>query len=175
MDMKKLVLIAGIVLLLSGCTAEPTFETLSDEYVQPVSVQTRQMTLALPEEAAALTVQSDEGGNLYFCDGYTVTVQVMEAGDLDQTLRQVTGYGKDGLQLVQTQSGSVKRYEAVWAAAGEGEDQLGRMAVLDDGVNHYVLTCMAGASEAEEVQEDWQALFTSFRLLSQEDLLHTGS
>lgn len=175
MDVKKLVLIAGILLLLSGCAAEPTFETVTDEYVQPVSVQLRQMTLSLPDEAAALAVQSDETGNLYFCDGYTVTVQVMDSGNLDKTLRQCTGFGKDELQLLQTQKGDVKRYECVWAAAGEGEDQICRAAVLDDGISHYVLTCMAGASQAEQVQASWQALFSSFDLLTQEQLLHTGS
>ena len=173
--MKKLILIAGIALLLTGCGAEPTFETLSDEYVQPVSVQTRQMSLALPEEAAALTVQSDEGGSLYFCDGYTITVQVLESGDLDGTLRQVAGFEKDELQIMQTQTDGVKRYDWVWTAAGEGEDQVCRGALLDDGVSHYVLTCMAGESQAQQVQEQWQELFSSFYLLNQEDLIRTGS
>lgn len=173
--MKRIILAAGFVLLLAGCSAQPTFETVSDEYVQPVSVQLQQMTLALPDDAAALTVQSDEGGNLYFCDGYTITVQVMDSGDLDKTLRQTTGFGKDALQLMETESGAVKRYECVWVAAGEGEEQVGRAAVLDDGVSHYVLTCMAGASDAETVQPAWQELFSSFRLVTQEELLRTGS
>ncbi len=173
--MKKLVLLAGIILLLTGCGGQPTFETVSDEYVQPVSVQLRQMALALPEDAAALTVQSDGTGNLYFCDGYTITVQVVDGGDLDKTLRQTTGFGRDFLALMETETDGVKRWEGIWTAAGEGEDQVGRVAVLDDGVNHYVLTCMAGASQTEGVQPQWQALFSSFRLLSEEELLHTGS
>ena len=173
--MKKLILMAGILLLLTGCNAQQTFETVDDAYIQPVSVQLRQMVLSLPEDAAALTVQSDEGGNLYFCDGYTITVQVMESGDLDKTLRQATGFGKDALRLVETENHSVKRYECVWVAAGEGEEQIGRAAVLDDGISHYVLTCMAGASNAEAVQEEWQGVFSSFRLMTQEELLRTGS
>ncbi len=173
--MKKLILAAGILLLLSGCGTQPTFETVSDEYVQPVSVQLRQIALELPEDAAALTAQSDGAGNLYFCDGYTVTVQMVEAGDLDRTLRQTTGFGKEALALMETEMDGVKRWEGIWTAAGEGEDQVGRVAVLDDGVSHYVLTCMAGASKTEEVQPQWQALFSSFRLLSEEELLHTGS
>lgn len=173
--MKKLVWLAGMILLLSGCAAEPTFETVSDEYVQPVSVQMRQMMLSLPDDAAALSVQSDEGGNLYFCDGYTITVQVLDSGDLDKTLRQCSGFGKDALQLMETAQNDVKRYDWVWTAAGEGEDQVGRGAVLDDGVNHYVLTCMAGASDAEALQEQWQALFSSFHLATEEELLRTGS
>ena len=175
MDMKKLILIAGILLLLTGCGAQPSFETLSDEYVQPVSVQLRQMALALPEDAAALTVQSDEGGNLYFCDGYVITVQVLPSGDLNNTLLQATGFDKEQLPIMQTLPDGIKRYDWVWSTAGEGEDQVCRGAVLDDGVNHYVLTCMAGASQAQQLQEDWQNLFSSFCLLTQEDLIRTGS
>jgi len=173
--MKKLVLVAGILLLLTGCAAEPTFETLSDEYVQPVLAQTHQIALTLPNDAAALTVQSDEGGDLYFCDGYTITVQVLQSGDLNKTLRHTTGFEKEDLQLMQTQTDGNKRYDWVWTAAGEGEDQVCRGAILDDGVSHYVLTCMAGASQAQQVQEDWQDLFSSFCLLTQEDLIRTGS
>ena len=174
MDMKKLILIAGIALLLTGCGAEPTFETLSDEYVQPVSVQTRQMALTLPE-GAALTVQSDTEGNLYFCDGYTVAVQVLPSGDLNETLRGATGFGKEELKLMQTQTDGVKRYDWVWVAAGEGEDQVCRGALLDDGISHYVLTCMAGESQSQQLQQQWQDLFSSFCLVTQEDLIRTGS
>lgn len=175
MDMKKLILIAGVLLLLTGCKAQTTFETVEDAYIQPVSVQIHQMALALPEDAATLTVQSDEGGNLYFCDGYTVTVQVLPSGDLNSTLRQTTGFDKEDLPVMETQPGGIKRYDWVWTSAGEGEDQVCRGALLDDGVSHYVLTCMAGASQAQTVQEDWQDLFSSFCLLTQEDLIRTGS
>jgi len=173
--MKKLILIAGILLILTGCTAEPTFETVSDEYVQPVLAQTHQMTLELPDDAAVLTMQSDENGTIYFCDGYTATVQVVQAGDLNKTLLDATGFKKDDLNLMQTQSNGVKRYDWVWAAAGEEEDQVCRGTILDDGVSHYVLTCMTGASQARQAQESWQELFASFCLVSQEDLIRTGS
>ena len=173
--MKKLILMAGIALLLSGCASQPTFETVEDVYAQPVSVQTRQMALTLPEGAAALTVQSDSSGNLYFCDGYTVAVQVLPSGDLNETLRATTGFDKEELTLMQTQPGGIKRYDWVWVAAGEGEEQVCRGALLDDGVSHYVLTCMTGQTQAQQVQESWQELFASFCLVSQEDLIRTGS
>lgn len=173
--MKKLILIAGIALLLTGCAAEPTFETVSDEYVQPVMAQTHQMTVELPADAAVLTMQSDENGAIYFCDGYTATVQVLQAGDLNKTLLQTTGFEKEDLQLMQTQPDGIKRYDWVWTAAGEGEDQVCRGAILDDGVSHYVLTCMTGASQAQQAQESWQELFASFCLVTQEDLIRTGS
>ena len=173
--MKRIILITGLMLLLVGCGAKTTFETVEDVYAQPVSVQSRQMVVSLPEGAAALTAQMGETGEIYFCDGYTITVQVTQSGNLGETLRQTTGFEKEELQLIQTQHDGVKRYECVWVAAGEGEDQLGRAAVLDDGVSHYVLTCMTGASEAQDLQEQWQEIFTSFRLLSQEEQIRTGS
>lgn len=173
--MKKLILMAGILLLLTGCNAQQTFETVDDAYIQPVSVQLHQMALALPENAAALTVQSDEGGNLYFCDGYTVAVQVLPSGDLNSTFLQTTGFDKEALPVMETQPGGIKRYDWVWTAAGEGENQVCRGALLDDGISHYVLTCMTGESQAQAVQEDWRNLFSSFCLLTQEDLIRTGS
>ena len=173
--MKKLILLAGILLLLTGCGAEPTFETLSDEYVQPVMAQTKRMALALPEDATMLTVQSDEDGTLYFCDDYTLTVQVRQSGDLNKTFLHTTGFEKEDLPVISTQPNGVKRYDWVWTTTGEGEDQVCRGAILDDGINHYIMTCMAGASQAQQVQEQWQELFASFCLVSQDDLIRTGS
>ena len=173
--MKKLIWILVLALLLPGCSSAQTFETMSDEYVQPVSLQTRQMTLALPQDAAALTAQSGGGADVYFCDDYVITVQILDSGDLDKTLHQTTGFGKADLKLQQTAPNGVKRYDWVWSTAGEGEDQVCRGALLDDGVSHYVLTCMTGASQTQELEQTWQELFASFRLVTQEELIRTGS
>ena len=173
--MKKMILLAGIVLLLTGCKAQPTFETVEDVLVQPVMVQTHQMALELPAEASALTVQSGDSGSLYFCDGYTLAVQVLPSGDLNETFLQTTGFEQKDLAVIHTQPEGIARYDWVWTAAGEGEDQICRGALLDDGVNHYVLTCVGDASQGERLQQTWQEVFSSFCLLSEQDLIRTGS
>lgn len=149
---------------MAGCRAQETFETVSDEYIQPVAAVIQQVALRLPDGAVVSVMENQETGNLYFCDNYIITLQILEGGDLEKTLHSVTGHTKDQLKLVQTKSGEADRYDCVWAAAGEGEDQICRAAVLDDGSYHYVLSCMADASNAQSLQEQWQALFTSFCL-----------
>lgn len=164
-----------IALLLAGCGAQQTLETISDVYAQPVSASIQQVIVDVPQDAGVAVLQSDDTGKLYLCDGYTVTVQTMEAGDLEKTLRTVTGYSKEELSILQTQQENVKRYECVWTAAGEAETQVGRACVLDDGDYHYTVTVMAGESLAGELSQTWKELFDSFRLVGPEVDLNTGS
>ena len=173
--MKKCWILIGVLLLLSGCGAQETLETVSDVYAQPVSAAVRQVILDVPQDASVEVLQSADGGEIYLCDGYTVTVQTMAAGDLDKTLRAVTGYARENLDVLQTRQDSFKRYECVWTAAGETQTQIGRACVLDDGEYHYVVTAMAGESLSGELAEVWKDLFDSFRLVGADVDLNTGS
>lgn len=150
-----------MALVLCGCGAEETFETISDEPVQAVSTETREIIVSLPEEAAAPASES-ESGTLYQCDGYEITLQTMEAGDLNATIQSVSGYSRDDLTVMQTQVGDLKKYELVWACAGELGDRVGKATILDDGSYHYVVSVMTDADRAAEYQEVWEALFDSF-------------
>ena len=162
--MKKCCVLVALALLLTGCGVQETFETVADVYVQPVSVKVGDVSIMLPEDASVAVLENPDAGTLYLCDGYTLTLQTLQAGDLDRTLRQVTGFSRENLTLMQTTDTSCKRYECVWSAAGEAEDQVGRATVLDDGNYHYVLTVMAGASKAGELNDAWREIFDSFCL-----------
>ena len=72
--MKICIALALCCLLLTGCASEPTLETVTDEIVQPVMVTAYTPTFTLPKDAAVTTIESEENGTIYFCDGYTVTV-----------------------------------------------------------------------------------------------------
>ena len=163
------------LLLLTGCGAQETFETISDLHIQPVSATVQQVILDVPDDASVEVLQSADAGKIYLCDGYTITVQTMSAGDLEKTLRVATGYAKEDLELVQTQQSDLKRYECVWTAAGENETQIGRACILDDGDYHYVVTVMAGESVAGALRQAWKDLFDSFRLVDAGVELNTGS
>ena len=118
----------------------------------------------LPEEAAAPTVES-ENGSLYICQGYEIGIQTLEAGDLDATIRSVSGYGAEDLTLIRTVVGDMDRYDFVWACAGETGDRVGRGAVLDDGNYHYVLTVISDVEDAVQFEEVWQKMFQSFSVV----------
>ena len=148
--MKKFTFLLVVCLLLAGCSQE-TFEQIDDEYDLQAALVQQEVSYKLPEDAALQTVRSDYG-QLYFCDGYEITVQTMEAGNLDKTLRELTGFGADDLTVIETGKTGQIRYDCVWSAAGEGGDMVGRAAILDDGSYHYCMTVMAPEAEAAELR-----------------------
>ena len=161
--MKKISFVLLALLLLAGC-ASKNVETVSDNYTPVPEKTMQQVYVALPEEAATPTMESLETGKLYLCDGYTLALQTMAAGDLQKTIQQVTGFSPEKLQIMQTMAGGVRRYDCVWAAAGEAEDQVARATILDDGNYHYAVTVMAPFSTAGDLASTWQAILSSVQL-----------
>ncbi len=161
--MKRFGIILLISLLFSGCGAEETFETINDDWVQSAAAPKAEIVLALPEEAASPVVSGEEG-TLYQCDGYEIFVQTLESGDLDATLRRVTGFGREHLTVIETLFQGGTRYDLVWSCMGENGEQVGRACLLDDGNYHYVLSTLADADRAGEFEETWEALFSTYSL-----------
>lgn len=159
--MKRMWIVLMTALLLCGCGAEETFETVGDEMIQSAMAQPKEILLTLQEDTMLPAMETDNG-MLYLCQNYDVSVQTLDGGDLDRTLRTVSGYGREDLSVLQTEAGALECYEFVWTAAGEFGEQVCRGMILDDGTYHYVLTAMADADTAEEYREMWNALFESF-------------
>ena len=152
-----------LALLLSGCGAEETLETIADEIVTPASAQMRQISLVLPAEAASPTVESGSD-RLYQCETYDIRVQILEGGDLNRTILALSGYEKDSLTVMQTLKDGLDCYEFVWASAGEAGDQVGRAMILSDGSYHYCVSVLGDAAWVAENQVYWGELFDSFTL-----------
>jgi len=161
--MKKCAIFLLILLALSGCAAEETFETVADEWVQSVAAPMRDVNLTLPEDAAA-PVSAGEKGVLYQCAGYEIMVETLSSGNLEATLREVTGYSRENLTVLETREGDIKRYDLIWSCLGEQGQQLCRGCILDDGNYHYVLTVLAEAEQAGEYEEIWNELFSGYSL-----------
>ena len=160
----KIFLCVLLALLLTGCTQPKDFETMSDSYMEPELPLAQKVSFQLPEDAAKAVLESAGTDTLYLCDGYSVAVQTLPAGNLDATLREVTGYGRDKVQLWERKEGEISRFSCVWASAGEGGDQMGKATILDDGNYHYVLSVMAAAEDAGELADTWQQLMESFSI-----------
>lgn len=154
-------LMAALMLMLSGCAVEQTFETVADEIILRASAQPREILLTLPEETLLPAMETDNG-MLYLCNGYDVAVQTVESGNLDETIRQVCGFSREELTLMQTDAGAYTCYEFVWTSAGELGEQVGRAKILDDGSYHYAVNAVAPAETAEEYREIWNGIFESF-------------
>lgn len=162
--MKKLCLGLILVLMLAGCGNPDVFETMSDTYLVPEAVPAQQTSMLLSEDSAIQIENTSSNDSIYLCDDYCVMVQTFASGNLNATIRSVTGYAKDKLLVMQRETDGIRSYECVWASAGEGGDQLGRMLILDDGSHHYALSVMADAEKAGELTDTWQLLLDSFQI-----------
>ncbi|MCI6956476.1 MAG: hypothetical protein SPI15_06780 [Candidatus Faecousia sp.] len=162
--MKKLFWVLLPLLLLAGCTARETMETLADVPVEGMAAPQRQISVNLPDEAAVPTAESDSG-RIYLCKDYEIIIQTLEAGDLDETIRTLSGYDRDSLTVVKTRVEGADRYDFVWATAGETGERLGRAVILDDGNYHYTMTVLKDAEATKKTQVVWRTVFESFSLV----------
>lgn len=161
--MKKCLWILLVAFLLGGCAAEETFETISDELVQSVMAQPREISVRLPDDALA-PVLGSSGQQVYLSENYEIILETMDSGDLNATVRTVSGYDKEKLTILETQQQDVTRYEFVWVSAGEEGERLGRGVILDDGNYHYCLSVLRDAADTEKSQIVWSDVFSSFIL-----------
>ena len=159
--MKKWMVMLVWVLVLTGCAENGTMETVSDDYVVAVMAQPKQILVDLPGEAALPAMESDSA-RLYLCRDYEIALQTLASGDLNATLRTVTGFGREDLTILETMRNEMPCYQFAWACAGETGQQAGQGIVLDDGSYHYVMTALWDAEEKGDSQIQWDEVFASF-------------
>jgi len=161
----KIVMLMLMAALLTGCGKTEVYETVQDEMAQSVSAQPREIVFDLAQEPVMPAMESDSG-TLYLCGDFDVVVHTCQSGDLNSTVREVSGFLPEELTVIQTENAEVDRYEFVWTSATDLGQQIGRAAVLDDGNYHYILSATVDAELIEEYQEIWNGIFESFQLVS---------
>ncbi len=165
--MKVAISICLLLVVLTGCS-QPVYETLGNVvHVGQQQENYREILLNFPEDASVLTASGTD--ILYSCDGYTMSLQNLRAGDIAATIRTLSGYDPAKLTVIESKCGDHKRYDWVWVAAGEEGDVLCRGAILDDGNCHYTLCVSADADAAGKLSQAWNELFDSFCLASREE------
>lgn len=164
--MKKVCVVCLLMAMLVGCRSGVDLETVTDIYEEPPVKAAGEILLELPEDASMKVFGSSDSGKVYLCDGYQIVLQTLEAGDLDRTLREISGYTREALTVIKTAQQNMDRYDFVWSAAGEGEMQLMKAAILDDGAYHYAVTAMTDHGNAENLQDVWKTIFQSFSVIN---------
>lgn len=158
--MKRWIGICVLALLLCGCRAEETLETVSDECLVPAMAKPREISVHLPEDAVTPVLEQDDR-RLFMGQGYEIMLETLASGDLNGTIRTLSGYDREQLTVLETRQGDADRYDFVWTTAGEAGDRLGRAVILDDGEYHY---CMSVLRNPGDSQVTWKSVFGSFSL-----------
>ena len=160
--MKKfIIMVCAAMLLFTGCKSTP-LETVTDVWAPEQLPKAKDIVLVLPDEISA-PAMAQEQETLYLCDRYMLTTHITTGGDIN-TILASTGFEAEKLNPIVTQTNGYKRYDCVWVAAGEHGDQVCRVAILDDGLYHYVLQAGTEHSTAGDLQKTWQDIFDSFTI-----------
>lgn len=164
--MKMIVVGLMLTLLLSGCGAQETLETVADDIpLQPVLAEPAQISVRLPDNAVSPVLESDSE-QVYLCEDYEISIETRASGDLGGTITALTGFDPEQLTVMHTKQDDADRYEFVWVSAGEMGERLGRGVVLDDGSYHYCMSVLRDAENPNKSQVVWSDVFSSFSLSS---------
>ena len=164
MIVKKIIVMLMMSLLLSGCGAKETLETVADDIpLQPVLAEPAQISVRLPDNAVSPVLESDTE-QVYLCEDYEIAIETRSSGDIGGTITALTGFDPEQLTVMHTSPDGVDRYEFVWVSAGETGDRLGRGVVLDDGSYHYCMSVLRDAENQKKSQVVWSDVFSSFCL-----------
>lgn len=164
--MKKIIVMLMMSLLLSGCGAKETLETVADDIpLQPVLAEPAQISVRLPDNAVSPVLESDTE-QVYLCEDYEISIETRASGDLGGTITALTGFDPEQLTVMHTKQDDADRYEFVWVSAGEMGERLGRGVVLDDGSYHYCMSVLRDAENQKKSQVVWSDVFSSFCLAS---------
>jgi len=158
--MKRIILVVMAAVMLCGCQAKQTFEKVEDVYADKQLGEPKRIELNVPQDA--VLTMADADSKLYFCDGYEIMVETFASGDLSGTIRDLTGYEKDKLTIIETKIPEGKRFECVWSGASEAGDMVGRVVIIDDGAYHYCLCIISQADESGALQQTLSDITSSF-------------
>ena len=161
---KKIAMALMLALLLSGCGAEETLETVADDIpLQPVMAEPAEISVRLPDNAVSPVLESDTE-QVYLSEDYEIAIETRSSGNIGGTITALTGFAPEQLTIMHTKQESADRYEFVWVSAGENGDRLGRAVVLDDGSYHYCMSVLRDAENQKKSQVVWSDVFSSFSL-----------
>lgn len=160
--MKKEWIWLPLALVLTGCAAEPEYETIGNiwDNPEPVAVQGT-IEIAMPDGAKAETMEGEDSGDVYSVGEWEIWTQVCSGGDIHATVEQVTGLDYDTLTVLRKQARDMICYETVWSTTQEDGLRVGRTAVLDDGNNHYCVSVRLPEEDAGELEEFFTQIFSS--------------
>ena len=150
--MKKLLPAAlAALILLTGCAGTEAWETVSD-------------TLGGVVEASA-SAPGEEPFDIIFS---VPTDAVLETPDIDEVVRELTGFLPDAVEKVKTERFSMPEYRFVWYSESEEGGYLSRAAVLTDAEYSYALVFSARAETGTQYSACRDEVLSSFGLYTYE-------
>lgn len=150
--MKIGLLLLITALVLSGCTAEPTFETIGNVWENshaeelPASIE-----FGLPDDIVMEVMESDDNCRSYQIGDWMLWTEICNGGDIAATMKMLTGM--EDAEMISHPSGMYSCHETAWAVTEEEGEYVMRAAVIPKGAYHYCLSMKAPVEDARQMGE----------------------
>ncbi len=160
-----------LTLLLCGCRAEPDWETVDDAAVQ-VSATVEPpyiITYGVPADASMEPLSARNRG-LYVGEGgeYEIMSDVISAASLDDALRQISGFGLDELDVIETSRFGLPEYRFAWSSASDEGEYVSEASLVQDGGYYYALIFSTRQGLSGKYDDCAEEVFASFGLYGDE-------
>ena len=154
--MKKVMLFAALLLLLSGC-GRSSWETISDppsavavsSWTEPVET----IAVQVPDEAKLLEtmgtwcIYATDAGDL------EIETRTVLASSLDSAVCALSGFRANDLDILNLQNGDKNDYRFAWVTSSDEGNRVCQARVIQNGTLWHAVVCSV-AEEAGNVYKD---------------------
>lgn len=164
----KLICLLCVLLLLTGCSTVPVWETVDDfSPAIPASTwldEAYAIQIGLPDHAE-LTWQTDTC-TLYEAETMQIMTETFLASDLNTAVRHLSGYDAENLLILETTRFDLPEYQFAWYTQTAEGGNLCRADLVMDGSTCYAVVCTA--PEGENTMDTTRQVFSTFGLSHRE-------
>ena len=158
--MKKIVWLAALVLILTGCNANAAWETVADTIEPDCPVWTEHTYEIQHGIPAGMQLAYEAHGEKLYTDGCSeLSVRKFLADDVETAVKILSGYEAERLQLIRTERFGLPQYHFVWCAMSEEGEWLSRAAMIMDGTACYAMVSTVSGDEGSSPDVDCLSTF----------------
>lgn len=163
MKIRVVIMLLLVFIMFGGCQKGEDLEVIADDWKETLVQEPAHVQFNVPDDVS-LEVMSGNDWKVYQGDYYQILVQHYPSGDLDRTLKDICGYTKEDLTVIEITGEDIDKYLFGWSAVSEEGELVGRCAVLDDGRFHYCLSVLVNAEKSGELRGIIDSVFASYSI-----------
>lgn len=161
--MKSYVGMLMIAIALSGCAAEPTFETIGNVWANTTAEELpASIEFGVPDDTQMEVMESNGSCRSYQIGEWMLWTEILDGGDIQETMQILTGM--ENPEMISHPSGAYQCYESVWTVTEEAGESVVRTGVIPKGAYHYCLSMKAPSAEAQQMGEAFRAILENVYL-----------
>ena len=170
--MKKLLVLVGIVGMLTGCGAEPTWEYVQDRIMPEEVVCWQQeaytISLGIPQDCELL--EEELGRSVYGKDDLKVEKRVFLTSGKENAIKAVSGLDASQLTVMETTRFGMPEYQFAWYQEQEQGGRLCRADLIVHDQECYAVICSSDVEVGNAHEQEIRQVFSSFGLYTAEGI-----